>query len=262
MLDEQPLPPSRLRPASLLTVLFALVLPALSRQLPSFPESAAWVVWWLPVIPLSLWHWQYRLHRRRFWLRHHMNPESRWYRLLQGGYLMLPWSVLRAVFLAAMLLAGVLASTLSLCLIVLAPLLTGLAAHRLDRALMSALNPQALTLFSERSARWLALACLTALYALLSLFLPQPDYAGTDFSDAASQALYSAAAGSELVSLIQAADTLQTFLFHWSVQNLLQDDAGFWWLLGGWLSLLLKGAVFFLPAVELSLAGQRWLARR
>lgn len=256
MSDESQLSPSRLRPALLLMLLFVLVLPVLSRQLPGFDETAAWVVWCLPVLPLAIWHWRYRLRHRRFWLRHHMNPESRWYRLLQGGYLMLPWSVLRAAFLSLTLLAGLLASELSLWLIVMAPLVTGLAVHRLERAFGSALNPRALFLFSEHSARWLAVAGLAVIHALVSLFLPQPDYAGTDFSDAASQVLYGAAAGSELVSLIQAADASQMFLFNWSVQNLLHDSASFWLVLAGWLSILLKGAVFFLPAVELSLAVQ------
>lgn len=260
MPGEHPLPSQRFRPALLLTGLFILVLPVLSRQLPALPESVAWLAWWLPVLPLSIWHWQYRLHRRRFWLRYHMNRESRWYRLLRGGYLMFPWSVPRAVVLAATLLSGLLASELSLWLIVLSPLMTGLALHFLDRSFASALNPRALMLFSERSARWLAVGCLTVLYALVSLFLPQPDYAGADFSDAASQALYGAAAGSELVSLMQAADAAQTFIFNWSVQNLLRDSGNAWLLLAGWLSILLKGAVFFLPAVELSLAGQYWLA--
>lgn len=262
MPEERAPPSSRLRPALLLTVLFVLVLPALAARLPALREPLAWLVWLVPVPPLSVWHWQYRLRRRRFWLRHHMRPASRWYRLLQGGYLMLPWSVLRAAFLAAALLAGLLASDLSLWLIVLSPPLTALAAHRIDRAFGSALNPQALSLFSERSTRWLTVACLTALYALVSLFLPQPDYAGADFSDAASQVLYGAAAASELVSLIQAADASQTFLFSWSMQNLMHQGGNDWLVLAGWLSILLKGAVFFLPAVELSLAGQRWFSRR
>lgn len=257
MSEESPLSPSRLRPALLLTLLFVLVFPVLSWQLPALDEPAAWVVWWLPVVPLSVWHWRYRLRRRRFWLQHHMNPQSRWYRLLQGGLLMLPWSVLRAIILSAALLAALLASELSLWLVVLAPLMTALLFHRLERSFRSALNPRALALFCERSARWLAVVGLAVLHALVSLFLPQPDYAGIDFSDAASGVLYGAAAGSELVSLIQAADASQVFLFNWSVQNLLHETGDFWLVLAGWLSILLKGAVFFLPAVELSLAVQR-----
>lgn len=257
MTGKSPLPSSPLRPALLLTVLFGLVLPVLARQLPALGEPAAWVVCGLPFLPLSIWHWRYRLRRRRFWLHHHMDPDSRWHRLLQGGVLMLPWSALRAVFLSATLVAGLLASELSLWLIVLSPLVTGLFVHRVERAFGSALNPRALFLFSEYSARWLAVICLTVIHALVSLSLPQPDYAGTDFSDAASQVLYGAAAGSELVSMVQAANAFQTFLFSWSVQNLMHDSSNFWLVLAGWLSILLKGVVFFLPAVELSLAGQR-----
>lgn len=257
MPDRPPLPSLPLLPALLLTVLCGMVLPALSGQLPALGEPAAWVVWGLPVLPLAIWHWRYRLRRRRFWLHHHMNPQSRWYRLLQGGHLMLPWSLVRAVLLSTTLLAGLLASELSLWLIVLSPLVTGLVVRLLERSFGAALNPRALLLFSERSARRVAVAFLTMVYALASLSLPQPDYAGTDFSDAASRVLYGAAAGSELVSLVQAADASQTFLFSWSVQNLMHDSGNAWLVLAGWLSILLKGAVFFLPAVELSLGAQR-----
>jgi len=252
---------SRLMPALLTTLLFAALLPLLARQLPQLEESTAWLALLACSLPLAIGHWQYRRQRRRFWLRHHMNRESRWYAWLQGGYLSLPWSAARAVVLAAALWAGLSAGALSLWLMVLAPLLTACSCHVIAVLFGSALNRQALGLFSEQQARWLTVSALMLLYVVIALFLPRADWTGIGFGEAASRALYGATYRSELVSAIRAADRLPAFLYEWSIQNVLSGTDRYWLILTGWLAMLARGALVFLPAVELSLAARRWLMR-
>ncbi|MGM0633450.1 MAG: hypothetical protein ACQETO_09790 [Pseudomonadota bacterium] len=253
-------PPS-LRSALLTSITFLLLLPTLSLRLSEAPPLLAWLVFVVVAGALSVGQWQRRRLYRGFLVNHHVLPHSRWFRWLRGGVLLWPGAVLRGTGLAAALLAGLLASDAVWGLMVVAPLLLYVLRRLTHRLFLDALQPDALWLWSERIAGRLVLGVLLALHVALVLWVPRPDLSDMALRDAVVRGLYDTSARSELVSVLHAAGELPTLLFQWSLQSLIADTENRWWLLAGWMAILLKGALVYLPVVELSLGPDRWRRR-
>jgi hypothetical protein len=244
-------------PALTICAVYALLLPLLARGLPHWSEWAVLSVLALFTVMLALADWQQRVHSRRFFVRHHVRPDSRWFGLLRGGWLMLPWSLFKALLLSLALLAGLMSGGLAMMLMLLSPLLVYYIRDRLWVWLQQTIVEDYLVLLSERLARRLTLLLMLAAYLLVSLYQPQPDLVGTDFADVAREALNSAVAESQLVTGLRAVVALQEVSFSWPLQNLIDGiESRLLWLFG-WAAILLKGTLAFLPVINLALMVQR-----
>jgi len=263
------IPVFSLRLTAAVTALATVTLPLLAQRLPAWRAELVTAAFLVFTALFAGYDWQLRRERRQVFVRHYVQPQSRLKRWLRGGYLMLPVSVLKGALMSLAFFAGVLAGGDTLVLMLAAPPVVYGIRHLVWRSLQGTIVDDWLSLFSEQAARWLALATLLTLYVAAAFYLPQPDYAGADFRTSASRALYSASAQTEFISLIRAVTEFQQFLFAWTVQNLMRETHQPLLLLAGWSSILLKGGVVVLPAIDLALVAQRnirplqaWVRRR